>query len=126
MVVKNVQIYVEVKKWNMEFLVKKFKVDISTTPTQSSLHDPYHCRQGRDRLLISPPALLPVKGEDYENLVNFFKTCTLRCLINGAQRLLIFQFFLTPPPPPFPLRSLLGPPVYQFSRNAEVQIIFCS
>ena len=94
MVVKNVQIYVEVEKWNMELRVKKFKVDISTTPRQNSLHDPYHCRQGRDRLLI--PSQL--RGEDYENLVNFFKTCALRCLISGAQRLLIFQFFPTPPP----------------------------
>ena len=72
----------------MELRVKKFKVDISTTPKQNS---PF----------ITPKAktdysLPPVKGEDYENLVNFFKTCTLRCLINGAGRLLIFQFFPTP------------------------------
>ena len=55
-------------KWKMELRVKKFKVDISTTPRQNSLHGPYHHSQGRDRLLIPP-----VKGEDYKNLINFFK-----------------------------------------------------
>ena len=45
----------------------------------------------------------PVKGEDYENQVNFFKICTIRCLINGARHLLIFQFFYDPTPlPPLP------------------------
>ena len=75
-------------KWQLELPVKKSKVDISTTPMQNSLHGPYHRPQGRDRLTIPP-----VNQEDHENLVNFFKTCTLRCLINGARRLLIFQFF---------------------------------
>ena len=60
-------------KWKIELQVKKFIIDYSFPP---------------------------VKGEEYENLVNVFKTCTLRCLINGAQSLSIFQFFSAPPPPP--------------------------
>ena len=43
---------------------------------------------------------------------------TLRCLLNGWGRLLIFRFFSDSP------RSLLGSPVYWFSRNAEVQKFF--
>ena len=78
-------------EWKMDLRVKKFKVDISTTPRPNSLHGPYNHPQGRDRLVIPP-----VKGEDYENLVNFFKTFTVRCLINGARRLLAFQFFSVP------------------------------
>ena len=92
MVVENIQIY-GVNDWKMELWLKKIKVDISTTP-KPTFHGPYHWFQGRDRLLIPP-----VKGEDYENLVNFFKTFTLMCLINGARRLLIFRFFSDPPPP---------------------------
>ena len=73
-------------KWKTELRVKKCKVDISTTPWQNSLHGP----------IIAPMAetdysFRSVKGEDYENLVDFFKTYTLKCLINGARRLLIFQ-----------------------------------
>ena len=64
-------------KWKMELWVKKFKVDISTVPIITT----------KAEIDYSFP---PVMGEDYENLVNFFKTCTLRCLINGAGRLSIF------------------------------------
>ena len=101
-------------KWKMELRVKKFKVDISANPRLTLSTIP----------IITPKAeadysFPTVKGEDYENLVNVFETCTLRCLINGVRRLLIFQFFSEPP-----LQSLLGLPVYQFSRNAEVQLFF--
>ena len=84
-------------KWKIELRVKKSRVDISTTPRQNTLHGPYHRLQGTDRLLTPPP----VKAEDYENLVNSFKTCTLRSLINWARGLLIFLFFSIPIPPPY-------------------------
>ena len=64
----------------MDLQVKKFKVDISTTPKQNSLTGPYH--HPKAEINYSFP---PVKGEDYENLiqnvllkVNFFKTCNRR------------------------------------------------
>ena len=60
--------------WKMELRVKKFKVDISTTPRQNS---PFITPKAETDYLLPP-----VKGEDYENLSNFFKTCTLRCLID--------------------------------------------
>ena len=40
--------------WKMELRVKIFKLDISTTPRQNSLHGPCHQPQGKDTLLISP------------------------------------------------------------------------
>ena len=54
MSVKNIQIYGVQRrgKWNCKS--KKLKVDISTTPRQNSLPDPYHHLQGRDKLLIFP------------------------------------------------------------------------
>ena len=68
-------------KWKMELQVKKIKVDISTTPRQNYLHGPYHHPKAE-----TDYSFPPVKGEDYENIVNFFKTFALRCLINGARR----------------------------------------
>ena len=100
-------------KLKIELRVKKLKVDISTTPRQNYLHGPYYHPQGRAKA-DTDHSFSPVKGEDYENLANFFKTC-LRCLINGAGRLLIFQFF-------FRNISLLGPNYYY---RAFATISYC-
>ena len=58
----------------MELRVKKFKVDISTISQGKTFSAVLiiTLKAGTD---YSFP---PVKGDDYENLVNFFKTCTLR------------------------------------------------
>ena len=39
-------------KWKMNLLVKKLKIDISTTPRQNSLKGLYNHPQGIDKLLI--------------------------------------------------------------------------
>ena len=69
------------EKWNMDLQVKKLKVDISTTPGQTSL-SPVPIITPKAETNYSFP---PVKAEDYENLfqkvlleVNIFKTCNRR------------------------------------------------